>query len=410
MSERVNTIIVGGGQAGLALSYCLQQLGHEAIVLEAADKPAYTWRDQRWDSFTLVTPNWSFLLPGAEYEETDRNGFMPRDEVVKRIEQYVEYNHLPIQYQSLVKSVEVEEDENKYAVMTDGKIYLANNVIIATGLFQRGKKPSFATDVPPDIAQIYSGEYKNPQSIEPGPVLVVGSAQSGAQIAEELQENGRKVYLCVSNAGRVPRRYRGRDIVEWLQDIGFFDRTINDLTSTRERFRGNPHVSGKNGGHTINLNILHHNGMTLLGHLRGVQGGKLIIAPDLKESLEKANQFESGLLERIDQYIEREGLTPPEEHISRQSDAEQALSILELDVKTTGIKTIIWACGYSFDFGMVKLPVLDETGFPITARGVTRFPGLYFFGLPWMDRMKTGLFLGVKESAEYLAEKIVQTP
>jgi len=409
MNEKVNTIIVGGGQAGLAVSYYLQQMGDEHLVLEASDQPANSWRSKRWDSFTLVTPNWSFQLPGAEYEGADRDGFMPRDEVVMRLEQYIARSQLPIRYGSFVKAVERDEDAGEYIVRLGDKSFKANNVVIATGFFQKEKLPPYAKEITPDILQLHSGAYRNPQAFIEGAVLVVGSAQSGAQIAEELQESGHKVYLCVSSAGRVPRRYRGRDIVEWLNLIGFFDRTVKDLQSPRERFKGNPHATGKNGGHTINLNLFYRNGMTLLGHARGYRDGKLILAPDLKENLAVANEIERDILTKIDSYIVKNDLNAFDEGLPLLSDAEKAPEILELDLRAAGIQTIIWACGYTSDYSMVKLPVCDESGFPVTQRGVTQFPGLYFIGLPWMDSMKSGLFLGIKDHAANIAKKIEQS-
>jgi putative flavoprotein involved in K+ transport len=279
-------------------------------------------------------------------------------------------------------------------------------VVIATGLFQRGKMPGFAAEIPVEIEQLHSEEYLNPQSLPPGAVLVVGTAQSGGQIAEELYQSGRQVYLCVGSSPRAPRRYRGRDGFEWLLMTGFLDRTPEMLPSQAARFTGNPHLSGKDGGHSLNLHKFCQEGVTLLGHLKGVRESRLALAPDLKQNLAKADQFEAEMQKKVDEYIAQNRIAAPEETLPVLTDGYSAPEIETLDLKASGISTIIWACGYSFDYSLVKLPVVDEFGFPITQRGVTQYPGLYFLGMPWLSKMKSGLLLGVGEDAAYLAEKI----
>ncbi len=406
MDEAIHTVIVGGGQAGLSLSYYLGKRGIEHLVLEKADQPAEAWRNHRWDSFTLVTPNRAFRIPGAEYHGDEPDGFMPLKEIVNRFEQYIDRYSLPVRYHTQVTSVEASEAGPGYTVRTNGANIKARNVVIATGLFQRDKIPAYAVEVPAAIRQIHSGEYRNPQAIPSGAVLVVGSAQSGCQIAEELHRSGQKIYLCVGTAGRMPRRYRGKDIVEWLHLDGFLDQTPDRLSSPQMRFAGNFQLSGKDGGHTLNLHQFCRDGIVLLGHLRGIQDGRLILAPDLKESLGKVDRFEEEEIKLIETYIEREGLEAPEENLPTMNDGYQAPEHLSVDITATGISTIIWATGYTFDFRMVKLPVLDEFGFPITQRGVTRFPGLYFLGMPWLYRRRSGILWGVGDDAAYLADQI----
>jgi len=222
MKETVDTLIVGGGQAGLSLSYYLQQQEREHLILEKADISADAWRNQRWDSFTLITPNWAFRLPGASYKGDDPDGFMAKDEIVRRFEDYTEEYQIPIRYSTKVTSVEHEQAKEDFLVRTQNKTYQAQNVVIDTGLFQRGKFLPCAAQIPEEIMQLHSGDYSNPEALPPGAVLVVGSGQSGTQIAEELYQDGRKVYLCTGSAARVPRRYRGRDIYEWIDLTNFF--------------------------------------------------------------------------------------------------------------------------------------------------------------------------------------------
>ncbi|HEY4688170.1 MAG TPA: NAD(P)-binding domain-containing protein [Anaerolineae bacterium] len=405
MTQRIDTVIVGGGQAGLATSYCLRQQGRPHIVLERAAQPGSAWCD-RWDSFTLVTPNWTIRLPGAEYQTGDPNGFMPRDEILGYFRQYVERFNLPIQYGVRVTAVELLPDGKGYRVTTDGDLYEAMNVVVATGSFQQPKIPAFNPDFPSLVTQLHSGQYRNPQGLPPGAALVIGSAQSGCQIAEELYKSGRKVYLCVGSAGRAPRRYRGKDTFDWLNRCGFLDQTVDRLPSPKAKFGANPQVSGQGGGHSLNLHQFARDGVTLLGRLRGVRDGKAHLAPDLKENLAGVDRFEVELLKMIDGYIETNGPDAPKEEVPRLQDGYRSEDILELDLRSAGISTVIWAMGYTFDFGLVKLPVVDGDGYPMQQRGVAAYSGLYFVGLNWLHKRKSALLIGVGEDAAYVASHI----
>ena len=407
VANRIPTLIVGGGQAGLATSFWLKQLGQEHIVLEKADHPGHAWR-QRWDSFTLVTPNWTFRLPGAEYKGAHPGGFMPRDEIITNFECCVASNALPVSFGEEVTTIEPLSERPGYAVHTQKAHYEARNVVVATGIFQHAKIPGFAADLPSGLRQLHSEQYRNPAALPPGAVLVVGSGQSGCQIAEELRKSGRKVYLSIGCAGRVPRRYRGKDIIEWLVLTGFLDRTPEALPSPQARFTPIPHVSGAGGGHDLNLHQFARDGITLLGHLRGATDGRLSLAPDLRDSLAKGDQFEAKLLGMIDEYIARAGLDAPDEQRPALRDGYEQPQVAEVNVQAAGITSVIWAAGYRFDFSLVKLPIFDVDGFPVQQRGVTAAPGLYFAGMPWMPAQKTGLLLGAGEQAAFIAEAIAQ--
>jgi putative flavoprotein involved in K+ transport len=409
VAEKIETVIIGGGQAGLSLSYYLTQAGREHLVLEKSAQVADAWRNHRWDSFTLVTPNWSFLLPGAEYDGAEPEGFMPKHEIIQRFEQYERDYRLPVRYSTEVTRVEPLQNQYRYKVFTKDTLYEAQNVVVATGLFQKVKMPDFAAQIPRDIFQIPSDSYRNPQALPPGAVLVVGSGQSGAQIAEELHETGRKVYLSTGSAGRIPRRYRGRDSYDWLNRIGFFDRTSDMLSTQQERFFTPPHVSGKGGGHEINLNKLYRDGIILFGHTLGYEEGKLIFAPDLKENLSKADGFAANALKQIDAYILKNGIEAPLDESIPLDDGFHAPVITSLELEASGISVIVWATGYSFDYSMVQLPLLDAYRYPSANRGVTRHPGMYILGLGWMNKFKTGLLMGIGESAQYLSEVIVSS-
>ena len=406
MIEKVETLIIGGGQAGLSLSYYLTHAGREHLVLEKSSQAADAWRNRRWDSFTLVTPNWTFKLPGAEYADSEPNGFMSKHEVIRRFEQYERVNHLPINYSTKVTRVEPVENHNRYRVFTDQRNFECKNVVVATGFYQKVKIPEFARRISPEIKQFTSDKYRNSQTLPPGAVLVVGSGQSGGQIAEELNEAGRKVYLSTSSAGRIPRRYRGRDGYDWLAQIGFFDRTPAMLNSPKERFFTAPHLSGKAGGHEINLHRFSRDGIVLLGHMAGYDDGKLLFAPDLKENLAKSDGFAVNAMKQIDAYIVKNALAAPEEKVTILDDGFKAPLIDSLDIATAGLGVIIWATGYTSDYSLVQLPVLDADHYPDTDRGITRYPGLYFLGMAWMNKFKTGFLMGVGEAAQYLAEVI----
>jgi putative flavoprotein involved in K+ transport len=402
MMEYIETVIVGGGQAGLATSYHLTQNGREHLIMEQAPQAAHVWRDERWDSFTLVTPNWSLKLPGAKYNGPEPNGFMPRAEIIAYFEKYVERFQLPVVCNTRVLSIEPLERKG-YRVQTSGKTFTAKNVVIATGFFQKPKIPSFASGISPDITQLHSSAYRNPESLPPGSVLIVGSAQSGCQIAEELYQHGRKVFLCTGSAGRAPRRYRGRDVIEWLDIAGVIDLTPEQLPPGMGKFKGIPHFSGTKGGHTLNLHQFARDGVTLLGHLRDAKDDKIFLASDLHENLQAADGFEAGAVQMIDGYIQAHGLDAPLEELPQLRDGYEQAVITELDLKAYDIKTVIWAIGYTFDYRLVHLPVRDGAGFPIQTNGISRYPGLYFVGMPWMPTERPGFLLGVGERAGDIA-------
>ena len=407
MLESMDTVVIGAGQAGLSASYYLTRQGREHVVLEKC-RVAESWQSGRWDSFTLVTPNWTVRLPGYPYRGDGPDGFMARDEVVAYLQQYAEQIGAPVRLGVEVTAVEQGSSGAEYVVSTTNGALAARNVIVATSLFQQPRIPPNGSDLPDDILQIHSSAYRNPTSLPHSAVLVVGSSQSGAQIAEELYEAGRKVYLCVSRSGRGPRRYRGKDIVWWLGQIGGADRTVDDLPSPSAKFGGSPHISGKGGGRTLNLHQFARDGVVLLGRLKGVQGQIVTLAPDLMENLTKADEFSDGLKKAIDKHILDAGLSAPDAPADdlEPRDGFDAEDKRQLDLRSAGIETVVWATGYTFDFGWVRLPVLDKDGYPIQKRGVTAYPGLYFLGLPWLHTADSGLLSGVGGDAAHVTADI----
>jgi putative flavoprotein involved in K+ transport len=405
MNHAINTLIIGGGQAGLSLSYYLTQQGRPHLILEQAAQIGAAWRNQRWDSFTLVTPNWQLRLPGAEYNGDEPDGFLSRAALVAYLDEYAASLDAPVQCG--VRALNVDRLDHGFRIQTGAGLYEAANVVVATGLFQQPKIPSWGQNLPDPITQLHSSHYRNPSALPAGAVLVVGSAQSGCQIVEDLYGSGRKVYLCVgASSGRGPRRYRGHDCTRWLDQMGFFNRTVDQLPSPQAKFRGSIHLSGAAGGHTLNLHQFARDGVTLLGRLINVQNSKVKLAPDLHENLAKADQFEAELVRQIDEYILRNHLIVPTETLPQLHDGFNTPLITELDLNAAGITTVIWALGYTFDFSWVRLPLFDADGFPVQQRGVTSVPGLYFLGLPWLHTAKSGLLYGVGEDAAYLAAHI----
>jgi putative flavoprotein involved in K+ transport len=402
MEHFIDTLIIGAGQGGLATSYYLKQQGREHLIVERCDQAGAAWRDGRWDSFTLVTPNWTFRLPGAEYAGGAPGGYLTRDQVVDVFAGYAQKFGLPLRTGVTVHAIQADE-EGRLRVSADGASYVARNVVVATGLFQKPKVPAFAAGMSASIMQLHCSAYRNPAQLPEGGVLVVGSSQSGCQLAQEIHHSGRPVTLSVGSAGRVPRRYRGKDVVEWSMLLGAADRTVDQLPSRRAKFAANPHMAGKVDGGTLNLHQFVRDGIRLVGRLQDVQGTRAVFAADLHENLGKADQFEADLLKHADAYIDKMGLDAPLEHIPLLKDGYAVDAPRELDLQAQGIRSVIWANGYAFDFSMVQFAVFDEDGYPLHKRGVTEQPGLYFVGLPWLYKQKSGLLAGVAEDAAYIA-------
>jgi len=409
MIEKIETVIIGGGPAGLSTSHYLNQYNKEHVILEKSEKIAHPWRNERWDSFTLVTPNWAlFRMPGSEINGESPDGFMPKDKIVRSFESYVEKFNLPVQYNTNVLSLE-SNDGKCYIVKTSSNSIKAKNVVVASGFQRFPRVPKLSEKISGDILQIHSGKYRNPSSLPDGAVLIVGSGQSGTQLAEELYQSGRKVFLCVGTAGRLPRRYRGKDIIKWLDEMGAFDLTSEQLPPGMGKFRAIPQLTGKNGGYTINLHKFAKDGIRLLGRLKDAENNKVFLASDLHQSLAIVDQFENEVVKMIDQYIQASILNVPEEKLPELKDGYKQASIEELDLESENINTIIWAGGYDWDFSFVKVPVFDSDRFPIQNKGVTNSPGLCFVGLPWMPSERTGFLVGISEGslgvANYLSDK-----
>jgi putative flavoprotein involved in K+ transport len=411
MVEQVETVIVGGGQAGLSLSYYLRQLGQEHVILERA-RVAERWRSERWDSLMFQFPNWTIQLTGYAYQTDEPDAFAPRDAVVGFLEGYADWIRAPLRCGVSVASLQQGSGPNRFQIGTNDVAYEATNVVVATGPFQEPVIPSFGDAIPADVCQVHTRDYRNPSQLPPGAVLIVGGGASGYQIAEELLAGGRTTYLSVGRHWRVPRRYRGHDFTWWRKLMGAWDQTVGSLPSPAAKRGSGPLVTGANGGYDVDFRRFAGDGGILLGHLRGVDEGKLVFAPDLAENLAEGDRLFLRFTESADEFALRTGVEAPlEDHapaVISTTNAAASQPITQLDLKTAGITSILWATGFRSDFSWVRLPVFDATGEPAHTRGVTDCPGLYFLGLRWLHKLKSSFLVGggVGEDAAFIAEQI----
>lgn len=403
MNQHYPVVIIGGGQAGLAMSWSLTQKNIRHIVLER-HQLAWAWRHQRWDNFCLVTPNWQCKLPGFPYDGDDPHGFMLRDDIVAYIERYAQSFNAPLHEGVNVERVTQHADG--YALHTSIGTIQAEQVVIAVGNYHRPRFPDIAQQLPQRIVQVHSAEYKSSQQLPQGDVLVVGSAQSGAQIAEDLHLAGRRVHLCVGSAPRVTRFYRGRDVVDWLDDMGHYRLTVdNHPLGEDARRKTNHYVTGRDGGRDIDLRAFALQGMQLYGRLLAYQDGKLLTADDLQANLDGADATSKKIKDSIDTWIEQQGLQAPEEPTYQPLwQPEHQPGAIDL----ANISAIVWAVGFHTDFSWIEAPAFNEKGYPSHTRGVSVQPGLYFLGLPWLWTWGSGRFEGVGEDALWIAKRIEQ--
>lgn len=404
MRSHYPVVIVGGGQAGLSMSYCLKERGIEHIVFEK-HQIAHSWRSKRWDSFCLVTPNWQCQLPGFPYDGDDPQGFMGRDAIVEYIVDYARSFEPPIREGVAVTRLRRGE-AGSFEINTSIGDYTADQVVVATGGYHNPRIPAIAQRFPESITQLHSSQYKNPESLPEGAVLVVGTGQSGCQIAEDLHRAGRQVHLCVGSAPRSPRTYRGKDVVDWLDQMGYYDLPVDEHPQKDGvRARTNHYVSGRDGGKEIDLRQFATEGMRLHGRLLRVQNGELEFGDDLKANLDQADSVAESIKRTIDNFIEKHQIEAPAEPpyvpMWEPKDGEGAIAL-----PTMEISTVIWATGYHMDFRWIELPVFDGKGYPAHDRGITPLRGLYFLGLPWLYTWGSGRFSGIARDARYLMDCI----
>ncbi len=401
--ETVDTLVIGAGQAGLAMSEHLSKQGLSHLVLER-HRIAERWRSERWDSLVANGPAWHDRFPGMTFPNLDPDAFATRDMIVNYFEAYADMIKAPIRSGINVTSLSSNANGSGFKVETSEGVLEAKNVVVATGPFQR---PIIPTNVPVDsgLMQIHSSSYRNPAQLPEGAVLVVGAGSSGAQIADELLRSGKRVYLSIGPHDRPPRRYRGRDFVWWLGVLGKWDAKTRDPATEHVTIS----VSGAHGGQTIDFREFAERGMTLVGRAGQYKNGVIQFAPDLAETIERGDANYLSVLEEADLYARKHNLDMPEEpeaKIIRPDPLCMREPLLELDLADAGVTSIIWATGYALDFDWLKLDTFDDKGRPAHERGVAKIPGLYFLGLAWLARRASPFIWGVWHDAEYLAVHI----
>jgi putative flavoprotein involved in K+ transport len=404
-TEKVDTLVIGGGQAGLAMSEHLSKRGLSHLVLER-DRIAESWRSRRWDSLVANGPAWHDRFPGLIFSEIDQDSFASKDRIVEYFEKYAEQIATPLRCGVEVRALREKPDGFGLQVETTQGLIEANSVVVATGPFQRPHVPPLVP-TGEGIVQIHSSMYRNPDQLPTGAVLVVGAGSSGVQIADELLRAGRRVYLSVGPHNRPPRRYRGRDFCWWLGVLGKWDAKPVDPETEHVTIA----VSGARGGHTVDFRELAARGMTLVGRAGIFGQGVMHFAPDLARNIALGDADYLSVLDEADAYVDREGLDFPAEPDARIIGPDPecvAVPVMELDLAQAGIASIVWATGYDFDFGWLKVDAFDEKGRPIHKDGVSRVAGLYFLGLPWLSRRASAFIWGVWRDAEYLASHIAE--
>jgi putative flavoprotein involved in K+ transport len=414
----VTVAVIGGGQAGLSVSWYLGEAGIDHVVLEA-QTPVHAWADTRWDNFTLVTPNWHCKLPGYAYEGDDPDGFMTRDDVVDWLDGWLHTFTPPLLTHTRVTrlrplasggfelTLQTTADARSKNGEAGDESLTCDHAVVATGGYPVPVLPSFAGSLDTAISQIHSEQYRNADQLPEGAVLVVGTGQSGAQIAEDLHLAGRQVHLAVGSAPRVARFYRGRDCMTWLSDMGLYDKAAPEYPGGKAAIeKTNHYVTGRDGGRDIDLRRFAAEGMRLYGTLSNGKDATLAFEPSLGEALDKADSVYNSICADIDAHIEREGISaPPATRYTPiwEPDAETT----ELDLAAQEVTSIVWAIGYRPDYRWIEASAFDGAGRPMQNRGITGVEGLTFIGLPWMHTWGSGRFLGIDRDAKHIATTII---
>lgn len=417
MKDVLDVAIIGAGHSGLTVSYLLKQRGFGHLVFERG-QIGEAWRSHRWDSFALNTPNKYNVLPGAEYTGADPDGFCSAHEFAEQLVSYAASNDLPVRQHASVVSVERSDNDPHFtlSVTEDGapRTYHAKHVVATSGAQFGRQVPSFADKISPAILQLHTSEYRSPSQLPSGAVLVVGGAQSGCQISEDLADAGRNVYFATSMVPRVPRRYRGRDIVEWFVGIGFYNMPVTAVTDPQMLQVRFPAISGVGErGHTLSLQSLAGKGVMILGKMYEADASHAYLEPNAAAHVQYGDKFSMMAKSMVDDYIAKNGIdAPPPEHDAADipdADATCASDITSLDFAEHNITSIVWTTGFAPNFSYLKLPVFDTVGLPRHTNGVAEVKGIYFMGLPWMRARKSLMILGAQDDAEYIVNVIEQS-
>lgn len=402
IQSHYSAVVIGGGQAGLSASHYLKKQGIDHVIFEKKTV-AHKWKDERWDAFCLVTPNWQCQLPDHPYDGDDPHGFMVKDEIVAYVDRFVRKVEAPVLEGTTVTSV--ARAGSVFRIESSAGTVTADSVVLATSLYSRPSIPRAAERLADSVLQLHTMDYRNPAQLPDGAVAVVGSGQSGCQIAEDLHLAGRKVHMVTGNAPRCARFYRGRDVVDWLSDIGQYEITVEHDGMTKKKHDTNHYLTGREGGRDIDLRKFALEGMSLYGRMSGVADGRMLFEQNLKAHLDDADRVYNGINALIDRHIAETGIEAPAGSFY-QPVWEPAAEPRELDLAAEGVTSVIWATGFTPDWSYVGLPIFDGTGYPMQRRGVTGIDGVYVLGLPWLWTWGSGRFLAVGKDAAHVVEHL----
>jgi putative flavoprotein involved in K+ transport len=406
LGEHHDIAIIGGGQAGLAMSAVLQRRGVQHVVIERR-QIGERWRTERWESLRFQFPNWSLELPGYAYDGGQPEAFAHWSEILRIIQGYAAATGAPVREETDV--TELRRDDLGFTLCVPGGQIHARQVVVATGPFQRPRIPEVSERIPSSVLQTDPTRYRRPDDLPDGAVLVVGSGASGCQISDELRRAGRRVFLSVSSHRRVPRRLLGRDVYWWLDRTGRLAQTIDGLPG--RQWPPSTVVTGVAGGYDVDVRAMAAEGVTVLGRVVAASHQTLTLAGNANEVLDEADASFAGFVAAAREFaVAHPDIEFVDEELELATMPAAAPEIGSLDLRRENVAAIIWATGYDYDYGWVRVPVFDAQGRPLQRRGVSPVPGLYFLGLHWMHTFKSGLFCGVGADAEYLAERMVWRP
>jgi putative flavoprotein involved in K+ transport len=411
--NHLDVVVIGGGQAGLSIGYYLRAAGRKFVIFERG-RVGETWRSQRWDSFAVNTPNWANGLPGDPYEGDEPDGFFHRDELIDYFERYAGKFVLPVDEGVTVTGVDANGDGFRVTYEdAAGSVdtVTAANIVVASGMMQAPKIPRIRERFPESLLQLHASDYRSPENLPPGAVVVIGAGQSGCQISVDLIHAGRDVYLCTSKVGRLRRRYRQRDVVEWGEDMGFWDVAVEELPNPAMEFAAQPQVSGVGRfGSTLSLQSMARDGVHLMGRLSDVEDGVLQTDDSLAEHIAFADERSAESTRMIEDWISSNGISAepieddPNDVPAGPEVAESGIT--KLDLMEAGVGSVIWCTGFTADFDWIHARIADETGRLIHKRGISPVPGIYFLGFPWLHSRKSGIIHGIDEDARFIAETI----
>lgn len=401
----LDTIIIGAGHAGLAVSYCLSERSINHLVIERGEV-ANSWRNERWNSLKLLTPNWQSRLPGFSYSGDDPDGFMSTREVIEFIDDYARYCKAPVRTGTTV--ISLKQHPNGYQVTTERGHWHCRSVVIASGACNLPSTPKIAEAVPADIQQVTSWKYRNPDQLEAGGVLVVGASATGLQLAEEIHRSGRPVTIATGEHVRLPRVYRGKDIQWWMDAVGILDEGLDEIDDiNRARHLPSPQLVGSREHQILDLNTMSGLGIKLVGRLMGVQNGTVQFSGSLRNVCALADLKMNRLLKTIDEWIEQNPdiskAEPPESFSRTEVDEDPCLG---LNLEDSGIRTIIWATGYRPDYSWLEVPVLDRKGLIKHDGGIAESPGMYLVGMPFLRRRKSSFIHGAEDDARFVTQHL----